>query len=201
MQSQSVPDSSLTKGDTMMRRTMLVGFMVLVMLTGSRPALGEEPGDPCRANLPEQVQAMLREGYGQWRIETKADLSDDHQRMWDKTHGLECPGLASGHFRSADSLSFAILLISKNPKVVGYRVLVADSDSQNRYHAKLLERYDQPIPSDVVIYRVAPGKYFQPEGSGDISIDLDGIVFESMESGAFLYHWKDARYKRALISE
>lgn len=166
-----------------------------------RVILGQESADPCSNELPEQVQTLLRERFGQWKIETKADLSDDHKIMWEKTHALDCPGLAAGHFRSTNTLSFAILLISKNPQVVGYRVLVADSDPQNKYHLKLLVQSAQPIPSDVVVYRTPPGKYFQPEGTGDISIDLDGIIFESMESGAFLYYWKAGQYRRALISE
>src|SRR5229473_7376394 len=106
-------------------------FTILVFSLSVQNVSFCQQSDPCEGKLPEQVQAEVQTKFGGWRIETKEDLSDDHKQMWEKTHSRECPGLASGHFRSPRDLSFAILLISKDPKIVGYRLLVADPGSQN----------------------------------------------------------------------
>jgi hypothetical protein len=176
-------------------------IMSMLCLSMQQLALAQQSVAPCDVKLPEQVGTEMRAKFVGWRIETTADLSNDHQQMWEKTHSLECPGLASGHFTSASRLSYALLLVSKDPKVFGYRLLVADSDAESSFHLRVLQRFDQPISSDVVVYRTPPGKYFQPEKSGDVSVSLDGIVLESMESGAFLFHWQKDRYVRTLVSE
>jgi hypothetical protein len=65
----------------------------------------------------------------------------------------------------------------------------------------VIEDGKDQISERVVIYRVPPGPYNDPENTRRVRIQLDGIVAEAMEAGASLYFWRNGHFGHLVISE
>jgi hypothetical protein len=152
--------------------------------------------------LPRELQTELAKTYPDSQPEGLENLSEFYRQSWLKEHPHDCPGIAIGHFESKSELSYALFLIPRpDRKRPGASIVVFSRiQATARFVAHLVFEWDDGnfcLPSDLVISKVAAGKYGDPE----VSIDLDGILYEALEQASSLYYWKNGRYHGASISD
>src|SRR5437899_4630286 len=85
-------------------------------------------------SLPSDIQNRLKEEYGSWKIQEPADLSQRARERWESEKPQECPGIAVGHFESAKTPSYAVLLVPMGHADGGYRFLVFSQKEIGRAH-------------------------------------------------------------------
>jgi hypothetical protein len=130
-------------------------------------------------------------------------MDADDQQLWLKgRHGKECPAIAIGHFESADSLSYALLLVPQSNARGGHKIMVFSKDAAKGVYAwRLLDHAEGQTYSGLVISKAEPGKYEDWEGKKTIQLRLDGLYVEWMEKGAQLYYWRAGRYHKHQVSD
>lgn len=130
-------------------------------------------------------------------------MDADDQQLWLKgSNHKECPGIATGHFESTESLSYALLLVPKSNPSGGHKIVVFSKDlAKDVYTSKLLDHAEGQTYSGLVISRVGPGKYDDWEGAKSIHTKLDGLLVEWMEKGALLYYWSASHYHKLQVSD
>lgn len=153
--------------------------------------------------LPTSVRDLLNAKFSEWRPKQVSDMNPDDQQLWlTAVHGKECPGIAIGHFESADELSYAILLVPKSNPSGGHKVVVVSKAApKSAYTWKLLDHAEGQTYSGLVISKAAPGKYSDLENNKSIQLKLNGIQVEWMEKGAVLYFWSEGRYRKIVVSD
>ncbi len=182
----------------------LVGTVVLISLGMGclLSANAEEVRDACaQIALPSGVQKALRTKFPGWKIESVSDLHPHYRDLWLKAHPSQCPGIAIGHFQNKAEFSYAVLLVPTDKNTHGYKLVVVSGDPQGRYEPKILESWRKPLTSDVVINRVPPGEYSDPEDDQRVRLTLDSIHFEQMEVGGALFFWRGGRYRKLIVSD
>lgn len=157
---------------------------------------------PCHeVSLPTLVNKVLNRKFPLWRPKQVSDMDADHQQLWLKAHEKECPGIAVGHFESADRLAYAVLLVPRSEPSGGYKLVVfSKGPNGDTYTWKLLDRADGQTYSGLVISKAAPGKYSEYERTRSIQTKLDGVYVEWIEKGAQLYYWSGGRYRKLQVS-
>lgn len=130
-------------------------------------------------------------------------MNADDQQLWlTPIRDKECPGIAVGHFETADKLSYAILLVPKSSRGGGHKVVVVSKGApKSAYTWKLLDQAEGQTYSGLVISTATPGKYSDLENNKSIQLKLDGIQVEWMEKGAVLYFWSEGRYRKIVVSD
>jgi len=153
--------------------------------------------------LPASVRDLLNTKFSEWRPKQVSDMDADDQQLWlTAVHGKECPGLAVGHFETADELSYAILLVPKANPSGGHKIVVVSKGApKNAFTWKLLDHAEGQTYSGLVISKSAPGKYSDLENNKSIRLKLDGIQVEWMEKGAVLHFWSEGRYRKLRVSD
>jgi hypothetical protein len=153
--------------------------------------------------LPTSVRDLLNAKFSDWRPKQVSDMNADDQQVWlTAVHGKECPGIAVGHFETADELSYAILLVPKSNPSGGHKVVVVSKGApKSTYTWKLLDHAEGQTYSGLVISKAAPGKYSDLENNKSIQLKLDGIQVEWLEKGAVLYFWSEGRYRKIVVSD
>ena len=148
--------------------------------------------------LSASVRDLLSAKFFEWRPKRVSDMDADDQQLWlSSVHGEECPGIADGHFETAEEPSHAILLVPKSNPRGGYKVVVVSKGAdKSAYTWKLLDHADGQTCSGLVISKAPPGKYSDWENTKSIRLKLDGIQVEWMEKGALVYFWLESRYHK-----
>ena len=152
--------------------------------------------------LPAPVKESLKSKFTGWRLQRLSDLDGDDQKLWLEDHSKECPGLAVGHFESADSLSYAVLLLIASAQSGGYQIIVFSKDaSADSYSAKVLDREVGKDYFAPVIYKLPPGKYVGFDDSKSVLLKLDGVGVEWIEKSSLIYYWRADRYHTLQTSD
>jgi len=148
--------------------------------------------------LPASVRDLLKAQFPEWRPKQVSDMDADDQQLWlTAVHGKECPGIAVGHFETADEFSYAILLVPKSNPGGGHKVVVVSKGApKSAYTWKLLDHAEGQTYSGLVICKAPPGKYSDWENTKSIRLKLDGIQVEWMEKGSVVYFWSEGRYHK-----
>jgi hypothetical protein len=130
-------------------------------------------------------------------------MNADDQQLWLKgPNGKECPGIAIGHFDSADRLSYALLLVPQSNPSGGHKIVVfSKGATKDVYTWGLLDHAEGQTYSGLVISKAEPGKYDDSETTKSVQIKLDGLFVEWMEKGAQLYYWSGGRYHKLQVSD
>jgi hypothetical protein len=175
----------------------------LVLLLLPMPASSQQYPSVCAPTiLPADVSEWLKNHLPSWRIKTTEDLEDYHRRLWKKNQPDACPGIASGHFSADGAKEFTLLLVPKNSTKNGYKVIAFTKPKDKpAVTPRVIEDEHDQNSKRVVIYRVSPGLYKDPENARRVRIERDGIVVEAMEAGASLYFWRKGRLEHLIISE
>ncbi len=162
---------------------------------------GQAPKDPCDDTvLPGSASKLISEKFTSWRVLRLSDLEITAQNSWlDSKEGKNCPGIAIGHFETKSDVSYAMLLIPREQKITGYRLVVV-SKNQVSYSVRTLSK-NNVATSPLVIYKVPPGKYSDADEHESVQLILDGLQMEHMERGAILFYWRSGRYRELIVSE
>ncbi len=187
-------------------KPLKMAFMVVanVICLTVPPVLAAQGPESCAVEaLPAPIGELLRDKFVRWRPKQMSDMEADDQQLWLKgPNPKDCPGIAIGHFESANSLSYAFLLVPKSEPSSGYKIVVISKGStKDAYDWKLLDHAEGQTYSGLVISKAEPGKYSDWENTKSIQIKLDGIYVEWMEKGAQLYYWFGGRYHKLQTSD
>jgi hypothetical protein len=183
---------------------------VALFAAGSLPSLLSAPVSAAQASmacgeaaLPAPINELLKAKFPQWRPKQVSDMDAYDQQLWLKAaHEKECPGIAVGHFESADRLSYATLLVPKSEPSGGYKIVViSKGPAGDAYTWRLLDHADGQTYSGLVISKAEPGLYSDFELTRSIQTKLDGIYVEWMEKGTLLYYWSGGRYHKLQLSD
>jgi hypothetical protein len=153
--------------------------------------------------LPAPVRNLLSAKFSEWRPKQVSDMDPDDQQLWlTAVHGKKCPGIAVGHFETADEISYAILLVPKANPNGGHKVVVVSKAAPKRaYIWTLLDHGEGQTYSGLIISKVGPGKYSDLENDESIQLKLDGIQVEWLGKGAVIYFWSESRYRKVVVSD
>ena len=148
------------------------------------------------STLPEGVRSVLAREYGNWRVETLADLDADYQKAWTAKRPNDCPGIVAGHFETKADLAYALLLIPRDETKSGYRFLVCSRRSNKEaFTSTVLEQDDKEISGNTAIFHVDPGPAFNEEKFAAFKLKSEGIYLEFFESSGLIYFWKHGHYE------
>jgi hypothetical protein len=154
------------------------------------------------AALPAPVNELLKTKFAGWRPQQDSDLYADDQKFWTDAHPKECPGIAVGHFESAEILSYAVLLLPRSKQNSGYQIVVFNKTSNaGIYTWRLLEREEGKSSFAPFIYKVPPGKYVGFDETKSVRLKLDGINVEWIEKSSFIDYWWGGRYRKMWTSD
>ena len=185
-------------------RTLLGVFLLLALFVAQPTTTASKAPDAndCSAALPAPVSELLASKFPEWRPKQLSDLESDDRGLWLKAHPHECPGIAIGHFESADKVSYAALVVPKSESTAGYKIVVfGKGPTGDTYVWKLLDHADGQTYSGLVISKAEPGKYSDFERTKSIQTKLDGLYVEWIEKGADLYYWSAGRYHKLRVSD
>jgi hypothetical protein len=165
-------------------------------------AFGQRGAASCAAGvLPKSVAERLKSQFPEWRIRTTGDLEPYDRQWWIENKPDTCPGIASGRFLRPDARAVAVLLVPKAPDAKGFMVLVFDPSDMQRGPAPIVvERVKDQSPAAVVIFRVPPGVYRDPDRTRRVRIVLDGIEVVRMEASGTLYFWRRDHFEDLITS-
>jgi hypothetical protein len=178
-----------------MKITLLLAILSVAFCSAAQES-------PCgKKALPASINQILDSTFTSWRPQRVTDLYEDDQKFWLDSHSKECPGIASGHFESAESLSYAVLLVPTSEKQHGYRLIVfsASADASN-YAWRSLESATGKDDFAPVIYKVLPGHHVGFDHTKSIRIKLDGIGVEWIEKSSYIY-WFEGHYRKLWTSD
>jgi hypothetical protein len=186
-----------------MGKTIFVTIITVVLIFFDSASFAELVlKDPCDISLlPKPVQEVLRHKFPTWQLLTLSDLTDEEKNYWLKSKGGEkCPGIAAGHIETWTYLSYAMVLLSREPTKPVSKFLIISERRKERFEIVVTYPYFGFVST------VPPGKYEGAKGAdyqqpNFIQLRLDGIVFEGFQKGKILYYWKNGRYHSLIISE
>ena len=176
-------------------------FVLSELLFGQEAAHSSQGSARCRLDsLPSPIQNRLQEQYGSWKIQEPADLSPHAHERWEAEKPLACPGIASGHFESTKTPSYAILLVPAEHADKSYRLLVFNREpGKPGYANNLIEKSDEQGASNYFIHNTPISKFFDEQSRKKFQAHApDGIlVLESAENeyGVEVYFWSGGRYR------
>jgi hypothetical protein len=154
------------------------------------------------AALPAPINDLLKSKFAGWRPERTSDLYPDDQKFWSEKHPKECPGIAAGHFESADTVSYAVLLVPAAKQRSGFQIIAfSEGPKTDAYSMKVLEQAEGKDQFAPVIYKVPPGKYVGFDDTKSVRLKLDGINVEWIEKSSYIYYWWGGRYHRIWTSD
>ena len=146
----------------LLRITISIIFTLPACVAFGRQNTGNQPPNLCRFDsLPAAVQRHVKEEYGSWKIQEPADLSQRAGEAWEPEKPLTCPGIAAGHFESAKSLSYAVLLVPTGHPDEAYRFLVFSQKlGQPGYEVRVLDKLDEKGAAKYYIQSTLISKFF-----------------------------------------
>jgi hypothetical protein len=179
-----------------------ITLLVAVSETSPQASAPQTSAACSETALPAPVNELLKTKFARWRPERVSDLEGDDQKFWLEEHRQECPGIAVGHFESAGSLSYAVLLVPTSQRLGGYQILVfSKAPSTDAYTWRLLQHAEGKDKFAPVIYKVPPGKYSGFDDSRWVLLKLDGVNVEWIKKSSFILYWLGGRYHKIWTSD
>lgn len=182
-----------------------VALLIAVSLPNatSGPISAAQTSTVCdETTLPAQVNELLKAKFARWRPERVSDLDADDQKFRTEEHLKECPGIAVGHFESADSLLYAVLLVPRSEQQGGYQIVVSSKGlNVDAYTWRVLEHAEGKTHFAPVISKASPGTYPGFDDTKSVRIKLDGIDVERVEKSALIYYWSGGCYRNIWTSD
>src|SRR6266478_353807 len=185
---------------------MSVMFLLLsALLLAQGAARPTQSPTLCKVeSLSSDIQNRLKEEYGSWKIQEPTDLSQRAREAWEPEKPLTCPGIAVGHFESAKSLSYAVLLVPTGHPDEGYRFLVFSQKlGQPGYEVRVLDKLDEKGAANYYIQSTPISKFFDEASRRKFQAHTkDGILLTDSgenEYGVEVYFWSGGRYRQEPI--
>jgi hypothetical protein len=172
-------------------------------LSGPPPTLLAAPSEPdelsslCRLDtLPPDVRGSLNRTFSSWKIQAPADLSPRARTRWGEARPLSCPGIAGGHFQSAKSASYALVLVPTDHANGAYKVVIYTQQPGLQYYGfKVVAQMDTGA-SDVFVQAASTSNF--PEAAR-AKINEAVMLVDSAATTAWLYVWSDENYEREQV--
>jgi hypothetical protein len=156
--------------------------------------------DTCSLDqIPANVRSRMTQRFPGWKIVSLQDLRADDQNIWRTSHPKECPGYATGHFSSAEQLSYAFNLFRDNGKQLFAVLLVIDAAGPD-YKIHVLSK-PQVVAFMSVVYSQPPGRLTDFAGTRQLTTSLSVIAYETLEAGQLVYFWSNGRYHSIQTSD
>lgn len=182
-------------------RIALMLWSLPILVCGQGRAAASQAAAPCKAeSLPSDIQNRLKAEYGSWKIQEPANLTKSAEERWEAEKPLGCPGIAVGHFESAKTPSYAILLVPTAHADAGYTFLVfSQKPGQPEYDVRVVDKLDKNGASNYFIHSTRISKFFdQPSRKKFEAHALDGILLVDSgenEYGVAFYFWSGDNYR------
>ncbi len=164
-----------------------------------------QPSAACSdAALPAPINEALKANFAGWRPLRVSDLDGDDPKLWLQEHPKECPGIATGHFESLDSVSYALLLmpVAEKSAVGPWQLVILKHRLNGTSLAwKRLERCEGKDCFAPVIYAAPPGKYGGFDETKSVHLKLDGIGVEFIQKASYIFYWSEGRYHKIDTSD
>jgi hypothetical protein len=176
-------------------------LLLSVLFFGHGAARANEKPELCKPeSLPSEIQNRLKEEYGSWKIQEPTDLSQHAREAWGPEKPLTCPGIAVGHFESAKSLSYAVLLVPTGHPDGGYRFLAFSQKlGQPSYEVRVLDKLDKKGAANYYIQSTPISKFFDEASRKKFQAHtMDGILLTDSgenEYGVEVFFWSGGRYR------
>ena len=181
-----------------MRRIL---FLLTALLVMRLAGYGEAMSSCSVAALPTGISNILTSQFPGWRIATLENLESYDRDLWIKSKPGKCPGITAGHFFNAHMKSFAVLLVPEDAHGKGYKVIAFKPiDGKGNVKPVAVEESGTENASDVVIYRLPPGVFEDPDRTRRVRVQLDALQVEKMEVSTKLYFWQAGRFERLITS-
>jgi hypothetical protein len=186
-------------------RYVIFGGILAVFVIGT--VNGQEEPPSCKlGSLPPDIQNSLTRDFGSWKVQEPENLSAYTRKTWTGKKPSTCPGIAVGLFNSANTPSYALLLVPISHPDAGYRFLVFSRNAgQSSYEATVVEQSNGHGASNYFIRRVSIGRLFGEESKRKYQVQAtDGIVMTDsaeQEYEADIYFWSKGRYRQEPIDD
>jgi hypothetical protein len=148
-------------------------------------------------SVPKEIEAALKTSYRDWEIQTFTNLGPTEKAKWTKTNQSDCPGIATGHFTSKSLLDYVLLLIPKDSKKLGYKVLLFSPKNGGFVITPVTKGRAHARSHDGVWNGNKPGGYATYNAAGekvDSAFKLDLIAVETREDSTELFYWSKGHF-------
>jgi hypothetical protein len=185
----------------LLRITISIIFMLPACVAFGRQNTGKQPLNLCRFDsLPAAIQRHVKEEYGSWKVQEAANLSPRARGRWESEKPLECPGIAVGYFESAQTPSYALLLVPTGNGDAGYRFVVFSQRlGQTDYEAKILDKLEERGASNYFLRGTPIRKFFDEASKRRFHAHTADVIllFDSAEKEyeVDVYYWSEGRYR------
>lgn len=176
-------------------------FVLPAVPTLGQQATAKQAPVLCRLDsLPPAIQSHLREEYGSWKIQEASNLSPRARGRWGSEKPLGCPGIAVGHFESAQTLSYALLLVPVGHADAGYRFVVfSQKTGQSDFEGRILDKLDEGGATNYFLRGMPIGKFFDEASKKRFQAHSADVIllFDSAENEyeVDVYYWSENRYR------
>ena len=174
--------------------------------SASTHALASEKTSLCKLeSLPSDLQDRLRVKFGSWKVQEAADLSAHARKRWEAEKPLECPGIVVGKFKNTNDPTYAILLVSRDHSVSGYKFLIfSPKADQNIYEMIMIEQSnDNAVAVDLFLHTEKISKFFSETWRKKLQVQTDvGILFACAGDEEYetdLYFWSNGSFRHEWI--
>jgi hypothetical protein len=130
------------------------------------------------------------------RVLSLADLDQHDRALFQKEHGVRCPGLVNVDFYGDGKPTLALVLIAGKVSKHNVELVVAHQIADG-WAIRSLERTD----GTAVVWREDPGIYRDVYGEKTIRATHPVIVFCGYESWAIVYVWNGGTVEKVWISD
>jgi hypothetical protein len=180
--------------------TPLIFLLPAGLAFGQQPASKQESSLCGVDSLPAAIQHHLKQEYGSWRVQEVANLSPLAHGRWESEKPLGCPGIAVGYFESAQTLSYAFLLVPAVNAGAGYRFVVfSQQPGQSDYEAKVLGKMDEDGATNCFVRGTPIGKFFDQASKKRFNAHTKDVIllFDSAakEYEVDVYYWSEDHYR------
>src|SRR5215472_8308387 len=180
-----------------MNKTLLFFVTLLLLSVSGFGQQGPNPSTPvsCKLeSLPRDVQTRLKQELDGWNIQQPENLTEHARARWKSEKPLECPGIAVGHFKSENLLSYAILLAQHSRPKGGYKLIVFNpQDDESSYQMEVLEESTDDDASNLFVHQEPVGKFFDERSRKKFDVRAsEAILFADVGEKEYetdVYFW------------
>ena len=160
-------------------------FLIPGGLAFNQQPASKQESSLCRVDsLPPAIQRRLKQEYGSWKVQEVANLSQRARGRWESEKPIRCPGIAVGYFESAQTPSYALLLVPAVNADAGYRFVVfSRRPGQSDFEAKLLDKLDDAGAANYFVRGTPIGKFFDQASKKRFNAHTSDVIllFDSAE--------------------
>ncbi len=172
----------------------VVSRVTLCLVVLCEGALAVPSNDRC--SLPQGLGTEIRRKYPDATLASMKDLDAHDKKLFQKDHGIRCPGLVKVDFYGDGKPTWAVVLLRHKARVERAELVVAHQVN-NAWEIYSLEKVDEVA----VVWTEPPGEYHDVYGHKTLRAASPVIVFCGYESWAILYAWTGNEVEKIWVSD